>query len=155
MSSFIHHPDGRIYIDEMKISLEAFLESEPGYKLPDDAIGMRYNGARSVYYSKTRERVEDGADLVLEGYIKKKAEYKAKEKAKDEANKPTEKEWLDEQVALDQAMIETVYDLETRLSKIEDPTGTPMTIDEFKLKLFRDGLARAKGAGKIKAGAIV
>lgn len=39
MSTFRHHPDGIIYIDEKSIPLSLFLEQEPSYVFPD---GYRY-----------------------------------------------------------------------------------------------------------------
>ena len=41
---FIHHPEGRIRIEDEVFTLEEFLTVEPGYSLPEGAAGRNYNG---------------------------------------------------------------------------------------------------------------
>ena len=48
MPNFRHHPDGRIYIDDVMILLSEFMIEEPEYSLPAKTIGRNYDGSRHI-----------------------------------------------------------------------------------------------------------
>lgn len=80
MSTFLHHPDGYIKIDDFLYPVSEFLKDEPTYPtLPQGAIGREYvQGERNTIFS---------ADSVLpitepswtqgDTYISKKDTYQA------------------------------------------------------------------------------
>ena len=52
MSIFRHLPDDIIEIDGEKFDLELFLEVEPEYSIPEDAISREYDGNRHIIFTK-------------------------------------------------------------------------------------------------------
>ena len=69
MTTFRHHPEGRIWINDILISLTDFLIEEPAYALPDEAIGREYDGIVERLYDGKREKRVLGPNIILDGYI--------------------------------------------------------------------------------------
>lgn len=74
---FRHHPDGWIYINDVELTLEEFLQFEPDYKLPEFFTGREYfpGKAHRLYTDKNEiylpDRWEDG-----DRYITRYEEFK-------------------------------------------------------------------------------
>lgn len=76
MSTFRHHPDGWIYIDEKQIPLSLFLEQEPGYILPEPFIGREYvQGKAHFLYTKEAQKGGEFPWNLGDLYISRKASY--------------------------------------------------------------------------------
>ncbi|MGA7934721.1 MAG: hypothetical protein WCA35_14345 [Kovacikia sp.] len=71
MSTFKHHPDGWIYLDELCLPLDFFQQQEPGYALPEGAVSREYSQGRHVLYSADNQWAGDmpwpEGDLYLAG----------------------------------------------------------------------------------------
>jgi hypothetical protein len=53
MSTFRHHPDGWIYIDDLQIPLDLFIEQEPAYRIPEPFTRREYvQGKGHFLYTK-------------------------------------------------------------------------------------------------------
>jgi hypothetical protein len=87
MSTFRHHPDGWIYIDDIQIPLDLFLEQEPDYVLP--FIGREYAQGKSHFlYTKTDQKGGEYPWNPGDVYIAKRKLYYTK-RPEPEAPAPT------------------------------------------------------------------
>lgn len=73
MSTFRHHPDGLIYIDDKRFTLDEFLLLEPSYSLPEGFKRREYvQGERHSLY--TNDDIQIGGDFPWtqgDGYIER------------------------------------------------------------------------------------
>ena len=74
---FIHHPEGRIRIEDEVFTLEEFLTVEPGYSLPEGATGRNYNGRVHIIIGLKGPSARGPVPWPEgEGFIQKKENYR-------------------------------------------------------------------------------
>lgn len=80
MHDFIHHPDDRIIVDGLAMSMDFWMLIEPGYALPAGYIGRLFNNGEVHQLILEGNHTHHAADLndnEIAGYLARKAEYDA------------------------------------------------------------------------------
>jgi hypothetical protein len=102
MSTFRHHPDGIIYIDDFSEPLTEFQIDEPEYSLPEGYIGRDYLPGQ-YHILRTGDSTVAGPCPWPEGdaYIARKEQYRAAYEARHQPPPPTAQDIADAEALSD------------------------------------------------------
>ena len=135
---FIHHPEGRIRIEDEVFTLEEFLTVEPGYSLPESATGRNYNRKVHITIGLKGPSARDPVPWPEgEGYIQKKDNYRTiLDATKPPAlEPPTDEEGIDLAFSIgdhNQIAFAMLLELNNELRGIQTLPQPTLTEVEFK-----------------------